>query len=48
VGYSLLAAVVGFFVFAVFRWHPAGYTAVLAGIDIMLILAIFKGDIAIR
>jgi hypothetical protein len=46
--YCLVAAIFGLFVFAAFNWHPIGYTAILAGIDIILILAIFKSDIVIR
>jgi len=45
---SLLIAVFGFAAFAFFGWHPAGYTAVIAAIDIILILMVFKGDVSLR
>jgi len=45
---ACLVAVAGFVLFAVFQWHPAGYTAVIGAIDIVLILVIFKGDIRLR
>lgn len=44
----LAVAAGGFFVFAQLRWPFLAYTAVLAAIDLVLILVIFKGDIKIR
>ena len=46
--YALLVALIGFLAFAFFGWHPAGYVVVIAAIDIVLILMIFKGDISLR
>jgi hypothetical protein len=46
--YALVVALIGFVAFAFFGWHPAGYVVVIATIDIVLILMIFKGDISLR
>jgi len=46
--YALMIAVLGFAAFALFGWHPAGYVVVIALIDVVLILMIFKGDISLR
>lgn len=44
----LAIAAGGLFVFHELRWPFLAYTAVLAAIDVVLILVIFKGDIRIR
>lgn len=44
----LAVAVVGLFVFYHLGWPFGAYTVVLATIDVVLILVIFKGDIRIR
>jgi hypothetical protein len=48
VGMCLLLVVLAAALFATFHWQPIFYNAVLAGMDIVLILVIFKGDISIR
>jgi hypothetical protein len=48
VGLCILLAIGGLLLFAHFRWPPLAYTVVLAAIDIVLILVVFKGDIRIR
>jgi hypothetical protein len=46
--FTLAIAAGGLFVFNQLGWPILAYTAVLAAIDIVLILVIFKGDIRIR
>jgi len=46
--FCLAVAAGGLFVFYQFKWPLLAYTAVLAAVDVVLILVIFKGDIRIR
>ena len=48
VGLCLLFVVGALMVFAAFHWQPIIFTVVLAVMDIVLILVIFKGNIQIR
>ena len=48
VGLCLLFAAGALALFAMFHWQPNLYVAVLAVMDIVLILIIFKGNIGIR
>jgi hypothetical protein len=44
----LLVAAGGLAAFIVFRWPPMWYTVVLAGLDVVLVLWVFKGNLTIR
>ena len=46
-GFVLVAAG-GLAAFIVFRWPPMWYTAVLAGLDVVLVLWVFKGNLSLR
>jgi len=48
VGMCLLLVVLVAGLFVTFHWQPIFYNVVLVGMDIVLILVIFKGDITIR
>jgi len=47
IGLCVLIAVTMFIVFGIFQWPFLIYTVVLAVLDIVLVLVIFKGDISI-